>query len=132
MSKAKTKRIAAVSDEIKSQPFKGLVAKLPVSEPSHQSDLAQPVNSSAAEPSWKSQRIILQREKKGRGGKTVIRVKGVNLSVTELKTLLKLLKSDLGCGGTLDSGELLILGDVSDRLARWFEKQGALRVARGN
>ena len=53
----------------------------------------------------------LHREKKGRGGKTVIVVQNLVLSVEDGKALCKHLKKKLGCGGSFKEGVLEIQGD---------------------
>jgi uncharacterized repeat protein (TIGR03833 family) len=36
--------------------------------------------------------------------------------------------SALGCGATEDDGDLLLLGDLSDRAVKWLERDGARQV----
>ena len=114
--------------EVANRPFAGLSGlrdALPVGK-SADADL------SVGDTDLKSTTIVLQREKKGRGGKTIVRVKGLTLSSDELTALLKRIKSDLGCGGTIEGGDPVILGDVSKRLLIWFDKNGTRKVKRGN
>ncbi|MCA9533118.1 MAG: translation initiation factor [Myxococcales bacterium] len=75
-------------------------------------------------------KLVLQREKKGRGGKTVTRVRG--LPVGELERWAGELKRALGCGATVEEGEVVLLGDLVGRAADWLETRGATRVVRGN
>ncbi len=75
-------------------------------------------------------KIVLQREKKGRGGKTITRIKG--LPIKRLDALRKQLKKALGCGAVVEGTDLLLLGSVVDRAGDWLEGKGASKVVRGN
>ena len=75
-------------------------------------------------------KVVLRREKKGRGGKTVTRVQGIPGG--ELDAWTKRAKKALGCGATVEEGELLLLGDLVERGAAFFEGEGVKRVVRGN
>ncbi len=70
------------------------------------------------------QGVRIRRESKGRGGKTVCIVDGLSMSDPELKTLLKKLKGQLGCGGAVKSGMLEIQGDHRDKVLLLLEKEG--------
>jgi len=56
------------------------------------------------------QTAYLQRESKGRGGKTVTLVKNLVLSENDLKDLAKKLKRVCGSGGTIKEGLIEIQG----------------------
>ena len=60
--------------------------------------------------------VRIQREKKGRGGKTVTLVTGLTGSARELDALLKDLKQHCGAGGTREGSVLEIQGDHRERL----------------
>jgi translation initiation factor 1 len=75
-------------------------------------------------------KVVLQREKKGRGGKTVTRVRG--LPSGELSAYATKLKKALGCGASVEDADVLLHGELVDRGAQWFEAQGVRRVVRGN
>lgn len=77
-------------------------------------------------------KLVLQREKKGRGGKTVTRLRGLSLPAGALEALCKELKQGLGCGAVVEEGDVLLQGDQCKRAAEWLEKQGATRVIIGN
>jgi len=70
------------------------------------------------------QGVRIRRESKGRGGKSVCVVDGLNLDATALKTLLKKLKGQLGCGGAVKGDLLEIQGDHRDKLLLLLEKEG--------
>lgn len=71
--------------------------------------------------------LIVGSEKAGRAGKTVTRIK--NLPSDLVPELRRRMTSDLGCGATVDGGELLLLGDLVDRVVAWLKREGACHVA---
>ncbi|MCA9575618.1 MAG: translation initiation factor [Sandaracinaceae bacterium] len=75
-------------------------------------------------------KLVLQREKKGRGGKTVTRVRG--LPPDELPRWAGDLKRALGCGATVEGDDVVLLGDLVGRAADWLTARGAKQVVRGN
>lgn len=75
-------------------------------------------------------KLVLRREKKGRGGKTVTVVEGIRPEAID--ALKPRLKKALGCGAKREDDTLVLLGDVGERAAKFFEKDGARRVIRGN
>lgn len=62
------------------------------------------------------QRLRLRIEKNGRGGKTVTIVSGFKGPESELNMLAKTLKTYCGTGGTVKDGEIIIQGDMKDKL----------------
>ncbi len=70
------------------------------------------------------QGIRIRRESRGRGGKTVSIIDGLELAETDLKSLLKRLKGRLGAGGAVKGGMLEIQGDHRDKLLLFLEKEG--------
>lgn len=69
--------------------------------------------------------IYVERDRKGRRGKTVTVMTGFTRSDDELQTLLKQLKTACGAGGTAkDRGTLEIQGDHRDRIAEWLRERG--------
>ncbi len=76
------------------------------------------------------QKLVLSREKKGRGGKTVTRLRG--LSPDDLKPYQGLLKKALGCGASIEGEDLLLHGSLADRAADWLRQKGHTRVVVGN
>lgn len=73
-------------------------------------------------------RLVLRRETKHRGGKTVVIVTGfaqlASVSERELAELLQLLKQRLGCGGAVLERELLLQGDRPAQVAALLREQG--------
>lgn len=70
------------------------------------------------------QTAAIHVEKKGRGGKTVSVVRGLQLSQDDLKTLAKDLKQACGTGGTVKDGAIEIQGDQRTRIAARLKELG--------
>ena len=77
-------------------------------------------------------KIVLRREKKGRGGKTATVVDGVKLPPSGLERIARDLKRALGCGATIENGAIVVQGDMSARIAPWLAARGAKKVVVGN
>lgn len=76
-------------------------------------------------------KLVVARSKKGRGGKTVTVVRGVVGDRATLDALAKGLRHALGCGSSVEDGELVVQGEQLERVAAWLESQGAKRVVIG-
>ena len=63
-------------------------------------------------------------EKKGRGGKTAVIVKGFSGSDEALNTLGKTLKTKCGVGGSAKDGEIIIQGNVRKKVIEVLEAEG--------
>ena len=68
--------------------------------------------------------VRLKRETKGRKGKGVTLVTGVDLPDAELKKLAKELKQKCGVGGALKDGVIEIQTDDRDKLKSLLEAKG--------
>ena len=70
------------------------------------------------------QKLRLNMERTGRGGKTVTLVKGFVGSEEDITALSKLLKQKCGVGGSVKDGEIIIQGDHRQRLVEILKKEG--------
>ena len=70
------------------------------------------------------QKLRLNMERAGRGGKTVTLVKGFVGSEDDITSLCKLLKQKCGVGGSVKDGEIIIQGDHRQRLVEILKKEG--------
>jgi translation initiation factor 1 len=68
--------------------------------------------------------IRIQREVKGRKGKTVTTISGFQINADELKNLVSQLKRRCGTGGSVKDGIIIIQGDHRDVLLSELKKQG--------
>lgn len=70
------------------------------------------------------QRLRVNIEKNGRGGKIVTLVKGFVGRDEDLKDLSKMLKVKCGVGGTAKDGEVVIQGDFRTRVIELLRADG--------
>jgi translation initiation factor 1 len=125
------KRGAFIDPEAESSPFAaiaGLRAALP--------DAPAPVAAAAAAPPLAAAppkgpaRAVLRIERKGHGGRDATRVSHLELAADDLAAWLVDAKRALGCGGAVDGADLVLQGDVRDRLTSWLTSRGVRRVTR--
>ncbi|EKO3399752.1 stress response translation initiation inhibitor YciH [Vibrio fluvialis] len=68
--------------------------------------------------------VRIHKETKGRKGKGVCIIKGLDLDDAPLKLLAAELKKVCGCGGSVKDGEIEIQGDMRDKIKAILEKKG--------
>lgn len=68
--------------------------------------------------------VRVRVERAGRRGKTVTLVEGLALDGAGLEDLLRTLKRECGCGGSLEGTALAIQGDQRDRIAAALRDRG--------
>ena len=66
----------------------------------------------------------ISRDRKGRAGKTVTVVSGLQHTPATFKTLLVSLKNACGAGGTIKDNEIEIQGDQRERVAEKLRELG--------
>ena len=76
-------------------------------------------------------KIRIQRETKGRKGKTVSTVSGFQLGDDELRRLAARLKRKCGTGGSVKDGIIIIQGDHRITLLAELKKQGYTAILAG-
>jgi translation initiation factor 1 len=69
-----------------------------------------------------SLRVLL--DKSGRAGKTVTLITGFVGLGSDIEALSKLLKTKCGTGGSVKDGDILIQGDVRDKVLQILQKEG--------
>jgi translation initiation factor 1 len=70
------------------------------------------------------QQLRVGLDNSGRAGKTVTLITGFVGTTADLETLAKLLKNKVGTGGSAKSGEILIQGDVRNKVVEILQKEG--------
>ncbi|HPA16448.1 MAG TPA: translation initiation factor [Verrucomicrobiae bacterium] len=91
-----------------------------------------PATSAHAGPAANA-RLVIRKEKSGRGGKTVLVISGFPRTWTSdhIAELASRLKRSLGTGGAAHAGEIEIQGDVAVRLRTMLEREGFRVVGPG-
>jgi translation initiation factor 1 len=77
-------------------------------------------------------KVVVQRERKGHGGKTMVRVSGLKPRGAALEEVAKQMRRALGCGSVVEDDCVLVQGDQPQRVADWLGKNGARKVVIGN
>jgi translation initiation factor 1 len=105
--------------------------------------VATPAPASAAEPPGTVEtepaaalaargKIVVRRERKGHGGKTVTRIGGLGGEPEAVDALARTLARRLGVGVKVEDGEIWVQGDQTHRLQDLLQQLGARRVIAGN
>jgi translation initiation factor 1 len=91
---------------------------------------AKPVEPPAAKAGPKPGRVVLRREKAGRGGKTVVVIDDFapHFTTAALEELARKLRGACGCGGTVTERAIEMQGDQPARIRTFLEGEG-FRVA---
>jgi translation initiation factor 1 len=150
MSKRRTTPPAEPEAQSAPRPTLGdvLKAKLPALGPLPPGPSATPASSTVPpEPEPRGllagqAKLVVRRESKGRGGKTVTVIEGLNAPASLLETLAQKCRQGLGCGsavertearpGTSSTVRVVVQGDQTARLPALLDKLGAPRVIVGN
>ena len=84
----------------------------------------QPEETEVAKPKPPRQKLVIDVERKGRGGKTATIISGFTLTDDEISEVAARLKKKLGTGGSARGGEILIQGDRRADVARALKELG--------
>lgn len=80
----------------------------------------------------KAGKIVVRRERKGRGGKTVTVVSGIERPPAELERIAKAMRKALGCGSIMEGPAIVLQGDIVPRVQAWLQSHGATRIVLGS
>ena len=80
----------------------------------------------------RSAKVVVRRQRKGHGGKTVTVVEGVILPAASLELLAQQMRKALGCGSWVEEGHIVLQGDRAPAAEAWLRQHGAPHVVRGN
>ena len=70
------------------------------------------------------QKLRVQIEKHNRGGKTATVIRGFSGTDNDLKELAKWLKTRCGVGGSAKDGEIIIQGELREKIIELLQKGG--------
>ena len=119
--------LAAPASSLQVDPFAALNA-LPAEALRTGLPPARPTPAPAPTPPKPKGRLILRRETKERGGKTVVVISSFPgpgaMPGAALEELARTLRKQLGCGGTVDGREIVIQGDRPAVVAGALRKIG--------
>ncbi|MEM7152741.1 MAG: translation initiation factor [Myxococcota bacterium] len=123
---------------LSSNPFAslgGALSDLPDGEPAAEPEPTPeqvPAAASGAGLAGQRSKIVVRREKKGRGGKTATVIEGLELSDAQLSAMAKQLRRRFGCGAHVEGTTVVLSGAQTDRVRDWLVEQGARKVVVGN
>lgn len=92
----------------------------------------RPQAASAIEESRAPARLVVRRERAGRGGKAVTIVEGDPLRARDLPALARELARALGAGARVESGALVVQGQHVERVVAWLAAKGLGPAVAGN
>tara|TARA_S200000501_G_scaffold317522_1_gene310908 strand:- start:143 stop:478 length:336 start_codon:yes stop_codon:yes gene_type:complete len=80
--------------------------------------------SKKVEPDFKKQNLEAHFSNKGRGGKTVTILKGFFGTDDEMKSLAKLIKKKFRVGGSIKGQNIIIQGNIRDKIIVFLQLNG--------
>ena len=95
------------------------------------SNLPEEPQPEAPAPRFRKQKLLVTIDRRRRAGKQVTLVAGFDGDEAELEELARKLKTKLGTGGSVKDGEIVIQGDVRDKVVAILGEMGH-QARRGN
>lgn len=111
--------------------LQGALGELPAGAPPA-ADPGRPAAPADPSPPQLRGTIVIRREKKGRGGKTVTVVEGLGLPPEALATMAQQLRRHLGSGAHVEGEAIVVTGAQTTRVRDWLSARGAGRIVIGN
>jgi translation initiation factor 1 len=74
-------------------------------------------------------KLVLRKERKGRGGKTATVLSGLRPELRD--PVARALRHALGCGASVDGDVVVLQGDLATRAQAWLAARGARRIVLG-
>ena len=87
-----------------------------------------PAQAKAKAPTSGPAKAVIRLERKGRAGKEVTVIDQLALAEGELLEWLRDLKQQLGCGGSVEDGALVLQGDQSRRVRTFLEERKLAQI----
>ncbi len=131
---AKRPRVSTDDSPLTSNPFAALLpdADVPDAAPASPEE-ATAAPSNAPDPlADLRHRLVVRRQKKGQGGKTVTCIDGLPKGSPAADELASKLKRTLGCSARVRDGVVVAGTSDHQRVATWLRTLGAARVVVGN
>lgn len=123
---------AATSTSPSSSPFSalaGLRSQLPEATTTAMNAGAAAVTA-AKVPARFGEKVVVRLERKGHGGKAVTVVSGVLAGPRD--DVMVEFKKKLGTGARVDGDDIVVQGDVVDRVIAFLQAAGAKKIVRGS
>ncbi len=136
-------RIKPDDASLVSNPFAGLASlsgalpSEPEPEPARAPEQPEAATSDSGATPWEKPgalagKLVIRRQRKGHGGKTITRVSGISLAAPELEQLARALRRELGCSGRVEGEDVILGGARQQQLADWLRSRGARTVVIGS
>ena len=125
------KRYEGDGEALSSNPFAALLGDGEVEASSEPEPVALDTDAPTASP-LDVRRLVVRKEKKGRGGKTATVIEGFAVSGEALDELATTLKKNLGCSGRAVGSTIELGGARQEQVAAWLRDAGVKKVVVGN
>ena len=79
-----------------------------------------------------SEKVVLRHQRKGRGGRLVTLVSGLNFPQEGLQQLVKEIRRSFGCGANVEGEDLVLQGDQLEKTRMFLERKGIKRIILGS